>query len=360
MIRYGIVIGVWGLVGLVSASQVYLASRSMGHDEAGFFDVAWWVMPVWLLWALLTPAIVRVSRAFPLERGRLARTLPVHAVAGTGFALLHLGWWLIWTQWVSPYRLEDRAWTEMAWVYVQARFNVSFLVYWAIVGATHADTYAGRLRQRELDASRLAGQLSEARLGALRARIHPHFLFNTLHAISTLVGRDPPRARDMIARLSDLLRLSLERDADQEITLREELEYIDLYLDIEQARFGDRLDVDLAIDPATLDALVPNLILQPLVENAIRHGIARLERRGALRITASRANGRIEIRIVNDVPPPEESSTAGGRGIGLGNLRQRLDALYGGGHALSARRVAESFEVTVELPFREAAPEVGS
>lgn len=357
MIRSGIVIAVWGLVGLVSASQVYLASRSMGHDQAGFLDVAWWVMPVWLLWALLTPAIDRLCRAFPLERGRLARTLPIHAVAGTGFALLHLGWWLVWTQWVSPYRLEDRPWTEMAWVYVQARFNVSFLVYWAIVGAIHAATYARRLRQRELDASRLAGQLSEARLGALRARIHPHFLFNTLHAISALVGRDPARAREMIARLSDLLRLSLERDADQEITLREELEYIDLYLDIEQARLGDRLDVDLAIDPETLDALVPNLILQPLVENAIRHGIARMGRRGALRIGASRANGRIELRIVNDVPPLEDGPQAGGSGIGLGSLAERLDALYGGGHALTAQRVADSFEVTLELPFREAAPE---
>ena len=354
MIRLGIVTAIWGLVGLVSASQVYLASRSMGHDEAGFLDVAWWVMPVWLAWALLTPWIVWLARALPLERGRLARALPIHAVAGVGFALVHLAWWLAWTQWVSPYRLEDRTWAEMAWVYVQARFNVSFLVYWAVVGATHAATYAGRLRQREVDASRLASQLSEARLAALRARVHPHFLFNTLHAISTLVGRDEVRAREMIARLSDLLRLSLERDAEQEITLREELEYIDHYLDIEQTRFGDRLEVDFAIDPDTLDARVPNLILQPLVENAIRHGIAHLEEPGTLRIAAARANGRVELSIVNDTPPSSPPAAGGGRGIGLGNLGQRLEALYGGEHELVARKIGDSFEVTLRIPHRES------
>ena len=354
MIRLAVVAAVWALVGLVSASQVYLASLSMGHDEASFLAVAWWVVPVWLAWVPLTPAIVGLARAFPLERGRLARSVPIHALGGTGFALAHLAWWLAWTQWVSPYRLEDRTWAEMAWVYVQARFNVSFLVYWAVVGATHAADYAARLRQREIDATRLAGQLSEARLAALRSRVHPHFLFNTLHAISTLVGRDVDRAREMIARLSDLLRLSLERDAAQEITLREELEYIDLYLDIEQARFGDRLGVDLAIDPDTLDARVPNLILQPLVENAIRHGISRLEARGALRIASARVDGRMELSIRNDVPVAEGDETGGaGHGIGLGSLEQRLEALYGADHELHARRTGRSFEVTVRLPYRE-------
>ncbi|HET6361723.1 MAG TPA: histidine kinase [Gemmatimonadota bacterium] len=354
MIRIVAVVLLWSLVALVSASQVYVASRSMGHDEAGFLEVAWWVAPVWLVWALFTPAIVWLARAFPIERGRLARAVPIHALAGTGFALAHLALWLAWTQAVSPYRLEDRPWAEMYWVYVQGRFNVSFLVYWAVVGAAHAVTYAARLRQREVDASRLTAQLSEARLAALRARVHPHFLFNTLHAISTLVGRDVARAREMIARLSDLLRLSLERDAAQEITLREELEYIDLYLDIEQSRFGDRLEVDFAIDPDTLDARVPNLILQPLVENAIRHGIAWLEEPGTLRIAASRANGRMELSIVNDLPAPATGPQEVGRGIGLGSLGQRLEALYGPDHQLEARRAEGRFEVRLELPFRSA------
>lgn len=350
-----LVLGAWALVGLVSASQVWLASRSMGHEDVGFAAVAWWVMPVWLFWAPATAVIAWLARVFPLERGRLARSLPAHALAGAGFAVLHLAWWLGWTQAVSPYAMEDRPVGEMMWVYVQARFNVSFLVYCAVVGATYAATYAQRLRRRELDASRLEGQLAEARLAALRARIHPHFLFNTLHAISTLVGRDPERARHMIARLSDLMRLSLDRDESPEIALRDELEYVDVYLDIEQSRFGDRLEVDFAIDPEAMDAQVPNLILQPLVENAIRHGIARLEGRGTLRISAVRSDGRLELAVVNDAPPPEEDPDGRmtGGGIGLAHVRERLVRLYGDAQRFSSRREGGRFVATLDLPFHE-------
>lgn len=353
--RIALVPGAWIVVALVSASQVYLASRSMGH-EATFGAVLWWTAPVWLFWVLLTPGVIVLGRRFPLERGRLARSLPVHAVAAVIFATIHLAWWLAWTQRVSPYAIEDRSLAEMMWLYVQARFNVSFLVYWAVLGAWHAVAYSRRWRQSELDASRLESRLAQARLQALRAQIHPHFLFNTLNAISSLVTRDPGRARELIARLSDLLRLSLEREADQEISLRDELEHVEVYLDIEQTRLGDRLRIEFAIDPETLDARVPNLVLQPLVENAVRHGVGPLGTAGRLSVQARRADGRLELRVENDAPPEAMADSDAGRiGVGLGNTRERLSELYGRDHELSVTRTEDGTVLAlVEIPYRSA------
>ena len=350
--RVGLVLGTWAAVGLVSAIQVWLASLSMGHATT-FAAVAWWTVPVWLYWAPLTPAVAAVARRFPLERGRLAGALPVHFTAAVALALGHLGWWLAWTQWVSPYALEDRAWSEMYWLYVQSRFNVSFLVYWAILGAYFSFGYARRWRRSELDASRLEGQLSRARLDALRAQIRPHFLFNTLNAISARVARDPEGARHMIARLSDLMRMSLERDADQEIPLRDELEYVEVYLDIEQTRFGDRLRIEFDVDPEALDARVPNLVLQPLVENAVRHGVARMEGAGELRLTAARRNDRLAIRIENDAPADGETDGRTRTGLGLRNTRDRLERLYGADQRFDFQRELPGRAVAaLEIPFR--------
>lgn len=353
--RVALVAGAWTVVALVSASQVYLASRSMGH-EATFGAVLWWTAPVWLFWVLLTPGVIALGRRFPLERGSLARSVPVHAAAAVAFATIHLAWWLTWTQRVSPYAIEGRPFVEMMWLYVQARFNVSFLVYWAVLGAWHAVAYSRRWRQSEIDASRLESRLAHARLQALRAQIHPHFLFNTLNAISSLVAREPERARDMIARLSDLLRLSLEREADQEIALRDELEHVEVYLDIEQTRFGDRLRIDFEIDPEALDARVPNLVLQPLVENAVRHGIGPLETAGRLSVKAALIDGRLELRVENDAPPEALAGSGAERiGVGLGNTRERLVELYGEDHDLSVSRTpAGRVLARVELPYRAA------
>lgn len=356
--RMALVPAAWSVVALVSASQVYLASRSMGHD-ATFGAVLWWTAPVWLFWVPLTAAVIALGSRFPLERGSLARSLPVHAVAAVVFAMIHLAWWLAWTQWVSPYAIEDRSVAEMMWLYVQARFNVSFLVYWAVLGAWHAVAYSRRWRRSELDASRLESRLANARLQALRAQIHPHFLFNTLNAISSLVVREPERAREMIARLSELLRLSLEREADQEIALRDELEHVEVYLDIEQTRFGDRLRIDFEIDPETLDARVPNLVLQPLVENAVRHGIGPLEAAGRLSVKAARIDGRLVLSVENDAPPGALAGGAAARiGVGLGNTRERLVELYGADHDLAISRTPVGRVLArVELPYRSSVEE---
>lgn len=354
MRRVAIVVGIWTLVGLVSASQVWLASQSMGH-AASFGAVVLWTVPVWLAWALLTPVVIGLARRFPLERGRLGASLPVHILAAVVLALIHLAWWLAWTQWVSPYALAERSVAEMMWLYVQSRFNVSFLLYWAVIGTWYATAYSRRWRQSELEASRLEARLAQVQLDALRAQVHPHFLFNTLHAISSLVARDPEGARHMLARLGDMLRLTLEREAVQEIPLRDELEYVEVYLDIEQTRFGDRLRVDFDVDPSVLNARVPNLILQPLVENAIRHGIARLEGPGRLGLSVRGDDGVLSFRIENDAPPGALESPRSG-GLGLRNARDRLERLYGDGQRLDLQRRKDGGVVaTLEVPFRETA-----
>jgi LytS/YehU family sensor histidine kinase len=197
--------------------------------------------------------------------------------------------------------------------------------------------------------------MAEYELQILKLQLHPHFLFNTLNGISALMMRDVKTAREMIVRLSDLLRIALSHNSRKQITLRQELEFIDAYLQIEQMRFGSRLWVNVAVDPATLDAAVPNMILQPLVENAIRHGIAPQRSGGGVEITTSRNNGDLRIVVANDGPEIRGPVvTDSGIGLGLGNTRARLWQLYGDAYNLQMEpRQQGGVEVRLEIPFLE-------
>ncbi len=201
-------------------------------------------------------------------------------------------------------------------------------VYWALIGLQHALDYHQQARARAERAALLEARLMESQLQALQQQLHPHFLFNTLHAISTLVHRDPDKADLMIERLSDLLRVTLHKVGVQEVELAQELDYLRAYLDIEQVHFGDRLRVEYCIDAAVLDALVPTLILQPLVENAVRHGLEPVVRGGTLSIEA-RADGDVLVVQVKDDGAGYPSSRPQRSGVGLTNTRSRLDRLYG-------------------------------
>src|SRR5258706_1776248 len=211
---------------------------------------------------------------------------------------------------------------------------VGVIVYFAVVLGTQAVDYARRFRDSQLHASRLESELATARLHALRAQLQPHFLFNTLHAISALVARNPEAADRMIADLSDLLRLALE-DVDQgEVTIRRELELVECYLSIERTRFADRLTVHMSIAPETLDALVPSLILQPLVENAMRHGVSHREGPSWIEIRSTPETGRLSLCVRDG---GEDPTASGGRplreGIGFRSTRARLEELYAGEHS---------------------------
>jgi two-component sensor histidine kinase len=265
---------------------------------------------------------------------------------------------------------------------------LDLLAYGAIIGLTHSVHFYRRFRERERSALVLESNLANARLSALRAQLHPHFLFNSLNAIAALLRRDPRLAEATLMSLSDLLRLALSQAEKQEVPLREELNFVDRYLEIQQTRFGDKLRVEHDIAPATLGCLVPTLLLQPLVENAIRHGIEPAENGGLLRITAQRHNGKLVMTVEDDgvglakkvvdmgnstsASFADESATlplarnqtpvtrvAGknGTGIGLANLRARLETLYGREQALEMEsRPERGVRVRIEIPWHPASP----
>ncbi len=229
------------------------------------------------------------------------------------------------------------------------RFINHFVVYCAVLTAGFAREYFLRDRSLQQDAVRLQAQLAEARLEALRSQIHPHFLFNTLHAISALVERDPSGVRRMIARLSDLLRHSLESRGSTEITLHEELRLVDQYAEIMETRFQGRLEVTSSATPETLDARVPNLILQPIIENAFEHGVARAKLEGRVSVTASREEDMLVVAVEDNGPGPGDFRD----GIGLANTRARLAQIYGTTASIELReREGGGTRAELRIPWR--------
>jgi two-component system, LytTR family, sensor kinase len=305
------------------------------------------------LWALGTPFVLAFARRFPIDRERWLRHTALAAAVSLLVPLPYvvlrrvlkravadaLGLQLDWELEGPPFRLVTT-------------YLVSLLLFWEQLAVGHGLRYYRESRDRALRAARLEAQLARAQLQVLRLQLQPHFLFNTLHAISALLHRDPEAADRMIALLSDLLRLSLEDAGAAEVALRRELEFVDRYLEIEKARFAERLDVSLRVQPEALDALVPAFLLQPLVENAVQHGAARAGGRGTLGIGARRCDGRVELSVWDNGP-----GFAGDRsgGIGLHNTRARLVQLYGGDHAFEIRPAeAGGVEVRLSLPYRPA------
>src|SRR4030095_14637525 len=228
--------------------------------------------------------------------------------------------------------------------------NVMF--YWGVIVIEHAHDYYQKLQERELKASQLEAQLAQSQLQVLKMQLHPHFLFNTLNAISALIRESPDEADEMVSRLGDLLRMTLETAGLQEVTFKKELEFLKHYLDIEQTRFQDRLKVEMAIEPETLDGLVPSMILQPLVENSVRHGVAPRPEGGCIKIKAWRDNSLLRLEVEDDGPglsgdrPPKER-------VGLTNTRARVSSLYGDEHGLKLRHAAGGgLVVSLSIPFR--------
>lgn len=360
-------LGAVTLLGLLEAAQMYASAAAMAR-------VIPWTMalrstlPSWYVLLALLPAILWLSRRFPFEPGGWKRALPVHVFAAVSFAFLHITI----SSWIGEYVLyswltEDVLYSSLEPMrkrvanLVGVYFVLELVTYFAVVGAYNAYIYSRRYREREghaaqlaLRASRLEASLSVAKLDSLRMQLNPHFLFNTLNAISVMAMKGERQGVvRMLMLLSDLLRLSLDNH-QQVVSLRDELAILDRYLEIENVRFQDRLTLERDIDPAVMDVEVPSLLLQPIVENAIRHGIARRPGRGVVRIEAEAAGGFLELRVLDTGPGVAPAPASDGTGVGLANTRARLEQLYAENYRLTLKSRPEGGAcTTVRLPLRQ-------
>ncbi|HEU4455841.1 MAG TPA: histidine kinase [Longimicrobium sp.] len=314
---------------VLDALQVYMQAVIAGGDPPSWRSVVWQGAE-WLIFGALTPLAYFSGRRFPLRRPHVARNLLPHAAAAL---TLCVGWatagislrWLLGITWSDdPRHLQLASWllTSLPW---------SVFMYFAVLGTVHAIFYFVEAREREAQAARLAARVAEARLDALRMQLHPHFLFNSLNAITVLVrDRDTASATRMLEMLGDVLRQVLRADRTHEIRLDEELRFTESYLAIEQVRFSDRLAVSFDVGGGLRDAVVPAFVLQPLVENALRHGVVRRSDHGRLEISARREGDDLVLAVADDGPGPGAAAEAPPReGVGLANTRERLATLYG-------------------------------
>src|SRR5215831_1964586 len=289
----------WTLVSVIFAAISYAAAIGENNKEFGFVSALRLNLVQFYLWAILAPLVFRFSRRFPIELRPLnLRNLLLYFPALISFAGIHqlIQLAVLWS--ITPrWRQKYPALIDCYRAYFAFGFYIDVIIALLIVIAVHALLYYQNFRASELAQSSLKTQLAEAQLKALKMQLHPHFIFNTLHSISSLVLEDPPKANSMIARLGDFLRLTLENSDQQLINLKEETEFLRCYLEIEQVRFGERLTVAFQLEPQTLSARVPHLILQPVVENAIQHAIAPRATRGYINIEAKRLNNVLRVAI---------------------------------------------------------------
>lgn len=345
LLRLAAIWVLWFLVVLITSAQTYVAGLTAGTAQpwrAAFANGVLWYAP----WAVLTPAVVAVARRFASER-RWPLLAAVHLTAGICIAILHAALYAVLNA-VIYGRTAWAAWsTELLLRKLTSSIHVNLMIYAILVAIVLGARAYRALRDRELAAARLQAQLAEAEAAALRAQLQPHFLFNTLNAISALVPDDPGTAQRLIARLGDLLRLSIDERRAERCPLADELEFADAYLAIEEARLGDRLRVVRRVDPQALATRVPALLLQPLVENAVRHGIAPIVAGGTIEIHAALLGDTVRIVVADD------GAGAGTvvEGVGLGNARRRLRQLYGDRQSLEIDSApGRGFRVTLMVP----------
>jgi sensor histidine kinase YesM len=358
--RYALYFLAWTLF------SVFMFSQSIMQKIASKEATPWWhYLCSWLvgnyLWALITPGILWLGRRFPLDRNHWMRRTAIHLPLSVVVGILQLAVEAVILRalGVFPTMMVSLAATFVFLMIIG--FHQSILMYWMILAAQYGFGWYRRYEERkrealrlELRSSQLEGQLAQAHLSALKMQLHPHFLFNTLNAIMVLVRQEKGReAEEMLGRLSDLLRCVLEDVDAQEIPLRRELEYLQLYLSIEQVRFQDRLRVEIVAAPETLAAAVPHMVLQPIVENAIRHGIGRSLSAGHVRITARCVDGMLEMQVQDDGPGIAAAGPEQVRGIGLANTRERLSQLYGEAGRLTVENQPQGgVAATLVLPYR--------
>lgn len=333
--NWAIGFGIWTIVGLSFASRSYLQYQFNGTDVS-WQEVYSGYMIDFYLWAAASPLIFRLSRRYPVERGRLANRLLLHLVAALllNLVVLTLASPLLWhLGYLNKTRFPTMEALLNFSIINPVLLHQGLLIYCGTLIVAHAFEYYRQLQAGRTRTAELSSQLAQAQLAALKMQIHPHFLFNTLNSIAALLHKDAEAADRMLARLSDFLRLTLKSSETTVVTLAQELEFLKTYLEIEKIRFQDRLIIEMKIAPDTLDAQVPNLILQPLVENAVRHGVSKQIAVGRLYIKARREANRLLIQIEDNGPGLQNgngnSDEKLDNGVGLANTRARLEQFYG-------------------------------
>ncbi|MEZ5427966.1 MAG: histidine kinase [Pyrinomonadaceae bacterium] len=351
-IIFGLVVfGFWTLIALLETIQIYL--RFLPEEYTVFTEgreISWiqWTLkniPGWYVLAVSTPLIFWLGERFAFEKEKTSRwrVFFIHLVFSFIFAALYLIFEAFFSRIILGVSLDPDLVFQSFAIRMKSAFHLIVTSYWAILGAGFAFNFYRKYREREAQATKLAlrsskleTQLVKAQLYSLKMQLHPHFLFNTLHAISALIEDDPKIARDMIADLSELLRFTLDSVEKQTTSLENEIEFTKLYLDIERQRFKDKLEVSFRISPADFGISVPSFLLQPLIENAIKHGITGEKKTARIEVTASRKDDKLEISVEDNGKGFSENDLRTKKnGIGLSNTKARLEQLYGDEHGFS-------------------------
>jgi two-component system LytT family sensor kinase len=359
--KAALLFAIWTAYGLLSAWQSHYW-YSFNKSPLPWTDAIRYEMTYAWLWGLCCPAVLWLSSRFRIERARRVRHLLVHIAFMTVFAALTK---TLYELIARPHDIggHDAAFVNFTWDKLFRSIVISIdtgaLLYCMIVLVEHSIVYYKRYRNGLINAGRLQTELARAQLQALKMQLHPHFLFNTLHTISALVHEDPDRADRTIARLSELLRLFLANSTIHEVSLGEELRILDLYLEIERTRFEDRLSVHIDVPSEFREAMVPNLVLQPLVENSVRHGVGKKSGSGWISIAAEKYGETLVLRVTDngeglrDPAPNEETGRHPESGKGLAITRGRLESLYGSDQSLVLRNLQTGgAEARITLPFR--------
>jgi signal transduction histidine kinase len=336
---------------MLFAGQAWFAGQVRGEPLAWVRASAIWL--VWAAtWAALTPLALRLAARFPLQRPHLLAALAVHGVASATCALVNLALFALAAPFIGATQVEP-TWLGTLSRLLGTTFLLNLPVYWLIVAAAHVERLVRAAREEDRRRLRLEAQLADARLQTLRSQLQPHFLFNALNTISVLMHEDVDAADRILLQLSALLRRSLDGTEAHEVTLGEEIGFLQRYLEIEQARFGGRLSCRFDIPDEVLDARVPNLLLQPLVENALHHGLATRAGPGTVEIRAERRGDTLRLRVVDDgrgLPPATTER------VGLANTRARLRLLYADRQRFEVRNSDGGGAVAeIELPWRTGA-----